>query len=202
MKPFEDALHRIDAANAGDPNMVSAGGLARPAELVYGERMSMMMVAVYPNASEALRLAARAQHLRRWTVPRDSYPMDRSGYHRWRNDLKRKHADWTSEILAACGYDPQTVSRVAALIRKDNLKQDLEAQALEDVACLVFLRYYAEDFAAKHDPEKFTGILRKTWAKMSGRGHAAAHALMLSPGVRAVIAQALTDPPPSAEPDA
>ena len=50
------------------------------------------------------------------------------------------------------------------------MRSDAEAQTLEDVACLVFLRYYAENFAAKHPREKVFDILLKTQRKMSPRG--------------------------------
>ncbi len=191
MTPFDTAFKRIDAANAEDPNMVTVDGRARPAELVYSERMSAMLARLVPEASEALRLAARAQHLRRWTVPRDSYPMDRAGYHRWRGALKRQHAEWTAALLEESGVDAETIARVASLIRKENLKTDVESQALEDVACLVFLQHYAADFAAKHAREKMIGIVQKTWKKMSDEGQAAALQLALDPGVRTLVEEAL-----------
>lgn len=189
MTPFELAVQRIDAANSEDPNLVMDAGVARPAELLYSQRMTEMLSRFVREPSLALQLAARAQHLRRWTVPRDSYPMNRAGYHRWRGDLKRKHGEWTAEILVASGLDAETTDRVARLIRKENLKTDPESQALEDVACLVFLQYYAADFARKHDSEKVAGILRKTWKKMSEKGHAAALALTLAPEVRVLLDQ-------------
>ncbi len=191
MSPFEIALHRIDAANAEDPNRVTVGGEARPAELVYAERMSAMLGRFMPDASATLRLAARAQHLRRWTIPRDSYPMDRAGYHRWRGELKRKHAEWASEILLASGVDAETAARTASLIRKENLKTDPESQTLEDVACLVFLEHYAATFAARHDRDKTIDILRKTWRKMSDAGQAAALSLPLEQDVRRLVEDAL-----------
>jgi sirohydrochlorin ferrochelatase len=191
MSPFEIALRRIDAANAEDPSRVTVAGEARPAELVYSERMSAMLDRFVPDASAALRLAARAQHLRRWAIPRDSYPMDRAGYHRWRGELKRKHAEWAGDILAASGVDDETTARTASLIRKENLKTDPESQALEDVACLVFLEHYAAGFAARHDRDKMIDILRKTWRKMSDAGHAAALTLPLDPAVRGLVADAL-----------
>ena len=191
MTPFETAIARIDAANSEDPNTVFVDGASRPAELVYSERMSAMLARLVPEASNALRLAARAQHLRRWTIPRDSYPMDRAGYHRWRGELKRRHAEWTSIILSESGIDAETVQRVASLIRKENLKTDVESQTLEDVACLVFLQFYAADFAPKHDREKMIGIVQKTWKKMSEEGQAAALSLTLDPAVRAIVDEAL-----------
>jgi sirohydrochlorin ferrochelatase len=191
MTPFETAISRIDAANSEDPNTVLVDGAVRPAELVYSERMSATLARLVPEASEALRLAARAQHLRRWTISRDSYPMDRAGYHRWRGALKRRHAEWASAILGESGFDAETVQRVASLIRKENLKTDVESQTLEDVACLVFLQFYAADFAPKHEREKMIGIIQKTWKKMSEEGQAAALALPLDPGVRAIVEEAL-----------
>jgi hypothetical protein len=197
MTRYDDAIARIDAANGEDPNRVRVDGAERPAELVYAERMSQALARLHPDAREELRLAARAQHIRRWTVPRDSYPAGRAGYLRWRNDLKRRHAEWTGEILVATGYGPDEIARVGALIRKDNLKGDAEAQALEDVACLVFLEHYVEAFAAKHERAKLVEILRKTWSKMSARGQEAALQLPLSPPLRTLLAQAL---PPVAPP--
>ncbi len=191
MTPLETAISRIDAANAEDPNTVMVAGAARPAELVYSERMSAMLDRLVPDASEALRLAARAQHLRRWTIPRGSYPMDRAGYHRWRGDLKRRHADWASVILVESGINPETVQRVASLIRKENLKTDMESQTLEDAACLVFLQFYAAGFAPKHDRAKMIGIVQKTWKKMSEEGHTAALGLPLDSGVRTIVEEAL-----------
>lgn len=191
------AMAAIDAANSEDPNRVVVGGEELPAELIYGQRMSAMLARVYPDASEALQLAVRAQHIRRWQIPRSTYPMDRPGYLRWRKELGRRHAEWAGEILAASGYTPEEITRVASLIRKENLRRDAESQALEDVAALVFLTHYAEDFAAKHPPEKVVDVLAKTLAKMSEHGKEAAGALDLSPAVRhalqAAIVQA-TDP--------
>ncbi|MGQ0673407.1 MAG: DUF4202 domain-containing protein [Hyphomicrobium sp.] len=187
---FESAIADIDAANAADPNTIADHGDARPAELVYGERMTAMLMQFFPSATEALRLAARAQHIRRWTVPRASYPMDRAGYHRWRNDLKRRHAEWASEILATRDYPADEIARVAKLIRKEELRTDPEAQTLEDVACLVFLQHYAPSFASRHPADKVRDILRKTWAKMSERGQGAALGLPLVDGVRTLLAEA------------
>lgn len=189
------AFAAIDVANAEDASRVDVGGDGRPAELVYGERMSQVLGDLYPEASEALQLAARAQHIRRWTVPRETYPMDRTGYLRWRSDLKRRHADMAGEIMRAVGYDAAEIARVGSLIRKERLKQDAESQALEDVACIVFLKHYIDEFVAKHDDAKLISILRKTWAKMSPVGHQAALALPFSPRVGDLVGRALADHP-------
>lgn len=190
MHRLDAAAAAIDAANSEDPNRILVQGDAFPAELVYGQRMSAMLAEVYPDASEALRLAARAQHIRRWEVPRASYPMDRPGYLRWRKDLGRKHAEWAGAILERAGYSPDEVARIGALIRKENLRRDAETQALEDVAALVFLLHYAEDFAGKHEPEKVVSILAKTLGKMSEHGKRAAGGLALAPAIRSALAAA------------
>lgn len=197
MNRLSTAIAQIDAANSADPNRIRLDGAEVPAELVYGQRMSAMLARVYPDASEPLQLAVRAQHIRRWEVPRSTYPMDRVGYLRWRKDLGRKHAEWAGEILAACGYGAEAVARVGSLLRKENLRRDAETQALEDVAALVFLAHYAEDFAAKHAPEKVVDILAKTLAKMSEHGKEAAAGLDLPPAVRHALeaAAAAADDP-------
>lgn len=192
---FEAALDAIDAANADDPRQVIFEGVSRPAEVVYAIRMSRWLDRIAPDASEELRLAVRAQHVRRFEIPRDQYPMDRVGYLKWRTDLKHRHAAIVGEVLRKAGYDAATIARVQSLVRKERLKQDPEAQTLEDVVCLVFLESYFADFAAKHDPEKVAEIVRKTWVKMSEAGHQAALALRLSPEARRLVERALAPPP-------
>jgi sirohydrochlorin ferrochelatase len=191
MISLQHVMSRIDAANAEDPNLILVDGLPRPAELVYSERMSAMLARHVPDASDALQMAVRAQHLRRWTIPRNQFPMDRAGYHRWRGELKQRHAEWTAAILKECDVSDDVASRVASLIRKENLKTDPEAQALEDVACLVFLQHYAVDFSGQHDAQKMIGILQKTWRKMSDGARRAALDLPLGPSIRSLVEAAL-----------
>ena len=193
---FENALAAIDAANAADPNRVSVDGREAPKEFVYAERMTRWLNALAPDASETLRLAVRAQHIRRWEIPRDRYPMDRIGYLKWRTDLKHLHARIAGDILREAGYGPEAIARVQALIKKERLKQDAEAQALEDVACLVFLENYFADFAKGHDADKVVSILRKTWLKMSPRGQDAALKLDMPSEARALVEKALSKPAP------
>jgi hypothetical protein len=199
MSRLDNAFAKIDAANAEDPTLILVDGVERPAELVYGERMSETLARIYPEASEALKLAIRAQHIRRWTVPRSSYPMDRVGYLRWRKDLQKKHADWTGAIMAECGYAEGEISRVASLIRKENLKRDAEAQALEDVAAIVFLEHYAVPFAAKHEAEKVKDILAKTMNKMSDYGRKAALRIDLPLAVASLVREIAAAPANASE---
>lgn len=174
---LDAACRRIDDANAQDPNLERLDGQDYPKELLYGRRMSATLSMFAPEADDAVQLAARAQHVQRWKIPRSDFPMDRKGYLAWRQKLYGMHAEIAGEILKEVGYDDTTVARVGTLLRKKGLKTDADVQILEDVICLVFLEHYFRDFAVKHDEAKVIDILRKTWAKMSPRGHEAALAL-------------------------
>jgi hypothetical protein len=174
---FVAAIAGFDAANAEDPSFDTVDGARRPKALVYAERMTAMLARFVPDASEALALAARCQHIERWKIPRNDYPMTRAGYQGWRVRLRDFHADRAAAILRDAGYDDATIARVRALIRKERMKSDPEAQALEDVVALVFLESYLADFVATHahyDETKLVDILQKTGRKMSARGRAAA----------------------------
>jgi hypothetical protein len=188
---FLTAIDKIDAANAEDPSREVHDDEDVPAALLYGRRMTEWLDKLYPDASEALQLAARAQHIRRWRVPRDSYPRDRIGYLKWRTFLYGFHADQAEAILREVGYDDATIARVRSLVKKERIKSDPEAQALEDVICLCFLENYFADFAQGHDEQKVVDILRKTWGKMSPVGHAAALKLEMPQEARKLVEKAL-----------
>jgi hypothetical protein len=188
---FERAIAAIDVANEQDPRTEAWAGEAHPKELIYGRRMSAWLKRLEPHASEALRLACRAQHIKRWTHPRNRYPMDRRGYHCWRTELYGFHADEAGRILREMGYDEPTIDRVRELLQKKQLKSDPEAQLLEDVACLVFLEFYFVDFARGYDEGKVIAIVQKTWKKMSQRGHAAALTIDLPDEARRIIERGL-----------
>lgn len=193
MARLDEAFRRFDEANSDDPNMEMVDGAPVPKELVYGQRMSARLDAFAPDAPESVKLAARAQHIRRWEVPRDSYPEGRAGYLKWRTDLYKRHGDTAGDIMAEVGYDEETIERVKTLLRKRGLKTDPEVQLLEDVICLVFLEHYFHDFASKHDEEKLIPIVQKTWKKMTERAHQAALALDYDEGDLAIIQKALAD---------
>ena len=193
-KRFEDAISRFDAANSQDPNVAQWDGRTAPSELLYSMRMTHWLSQLEPTASEALKLAVRAQHLCRWMIPRSQFPMTRAGYHQWRTTLARFHADQAGQILREVGYDEPTVARVQSLIRKENLKSDSEVQTLEDAACLVFFELDCAEFASTHDSQKVIDILRKTWRKMSPRGHEAALELARQSPWNAMLALALQPP--------
>ena len=170
--PFLNASAWIDAENEADPNSEIDQDVTYPKELLYSDRMYEKLMDFYPNASEAVQIAAKAQHICRWKIARESYPMDRVGYLKWREDLKKFHAKTTAEILQKAGYDETFIARVSFLIEKKLLKKDEETQLLEDVICLVFLEHYLDPFVNKHDDtEKIKNIIQKTWTKMSDKGH-------------------------------
>ncbi|APY12638.1 hypothetical protein BWZ22_16035 [Seonamhaeicola sp. S2-3] len=193
MKPtrFETAIALIDKKNAQDVNTYQVAGIDYPKELLYSQRMTRKLLQFEPNASKALQIAARAQHVCRWQIPRDDYPMDRVGYLEWRETLKKMHAEITADILKQVGYDDQYIERITQLITKKLIKKNEESQILEDTVCLVFLDYYFEEFAAKHEDEKVIDILQKTWKKMSDKGHKAALQLSFSDKNLSLIKQAI-----------
>lgn len=194
MKPtrFETAIALIDEKNNQDPNVYEVFGIEYPKELLYSQRMTRKLLQFEPNASKALQIAARAQHICRWKIARDEYPMDRVGYLKWRETLKKMHAELTAEILNQVGYDQEFIDRVSFLINKKLIKKNEESQTLEDTICLVFLDYYFEEFAAKHDDEKVIDILKKTWVKMSDKGHQEALKLPFSEKSLALVKQAIS----------
>jgi hypothetical protein len=190
---FKAAIAAIDAFNAGDPKRIVRDGRSVPYAPVYAEAMTRWVLRLDAGASEALKLAARAQHIGRWTIPRERYPAGAAGYHRWRRELARFHAETAGKILAEAGYGRAAVERVAALVRKEGLGRDPETQVLEDAACLAFLELEFEDFSRRHPDDKIIDILRKTWRKMGpeGRALAAELARTLAPDRRDLIARAV-----------
>ena len=190
---YHAVIAAIDAANAADPNIIEVEGLSEPAEWVYGRRMSATLARMAPHASEPLRIAARGQHIERWRLARKSYPEGRAGYLRWRKDAKELHARWLAEVMAEAGYGIGDIDRVGALVRKEKLKLDPEAQLLEDVVCVVFLEHYLAPFMAKTEPAKLPGILAKTWKKMSHFGRAEALKLKVPPEALRLLEQGLAE---------
>jgi Domain of unknown function (DUF4202) len=179
---FQEAITRVDAANAADP---------RGVELPYSQRLSAWIDRLAPSASEELRLAARAQHICRWMIPRESYPSGRIGYLKWREELKDFHAQKAGEILREVGYDDTMVSRVQDLIHKHNFPRNPEGRVLEDALCLVFLETQFAETTAKTGDEKMLGILQKTWRKMTPQAQQIALTLPMSPECRALVEKAL-----------
>jgi hypothetical protein len=184
-------LAAFDTANMQDPNHEMVDGKPLPKEWIYAQRMSEHLHQFCESPSEALQLAARSQHICRWKIPRSDYPMDKQGYKKWRMDLAKLHGDIAGDIMLQQGYDELMVARVKDLLLKRSLKRDEEVQQLEDVVCLVFIQYYLEDFASKHDEAKLIDIIRKTWNKMSSQGHEAALKLPLPDSMLVLVGKAL-----------
>lgn len=155
---LQRALDLIDTANAADP---------KGEALAYGERMTTELSRLVPDAPDVLRIAARGQHVERWLLPRADYPEGKAGYLEWRREQARRHAQRVAGIMAEAGYDAADCDRVGTLLRKEGIKRDAQVQALEDVICFVFLRWYFADFAAKHDGAQVLDIVQKTARKMS-----------------------------------
>jgi Domain of unknown function (DUF4202) len=179
---FAAAVRRFDEENSRDPNREIVDGVSQPRELLYAQRLTNWVLRLAPDASEALRLAARCQHICRWESPRDNYPMTRAGYLKWRADLKKFHAEKSGTILREVGYDDETIRRVQDLNLKKNFPADADTRTLEDALCLVFLEFQLADLAAKTAEDKTINALQKSWGKMTEA--ARAEALKLNYGAR------------------
>jgi Domain of unknown function (DUF4202) len=188
---LDRAIAAIDAANASDPNEIVVGGERRPKELAHAELVTAWVVRLAPDADEALLLAARAHHLRRWSIPRASYPEGRAGYLRWRRTLHEQHAQEVAGILESVGYDETTITRVQELVRKRGLGSDPDVQVLEDALCLVFIQTQLHDLAARVDADKLPGIVTKTAQKMSPRALELALGLDIDAGDLALLKRLL-----------
>ncbi|HSR01272.1 MAG TPA: DUF4202 domain-containing protein, partial [Methylophilaceae bacterium] len=134
--------------------------------------------------SESLQLASRAQHIKRWAIPRNDFPMTKPGYLQWRSKLKSMHAEIAGKILKDNGYDDETIEKVSILLKKEQMRANPDTQTLEDVIVLAFLEHDLEAFVKKYSDypeEKFLTILRKSYQKMSDKGRTAALNLITIP---------------------
>lgn len=189
---LEKAFITFDAYNANDPNQETFKGESHPKELLYAQRMTERLSAFSPNAPEHVQLAARSQHIGRWEIPRNAYPMDRKGYLQWRNAEKFHHADIADRILQSCRYDEAMIEKVKFLLLKKELHTNADTQLLEDVVCLVFIEHYLEEFTAKHEDDKVVDILRKTLKKMSPQAIDEAVRIPVSAKIKKLIQYAAT----------
>jgi hypothetical protein len=188
---FCAAIARFDELNSADPRRQTVAGRSVPRELLDSRRLCDWVLRLAPQASEALRLAARSQHLCRWQIPRDTFPQTRAGYHQWKNELKRFHAAKSAGVLRDVGYPEEMICRVSDLNLKSHFPADPETRVLEDALCLVFLEFHFDPLAAKLDDEKTINALRRSWEKMSDAGRQAALSLNFSERGRALVARAL-----------
>jgi|SRR5690606_35351697 len=187
---FEKAIRAFDDYHALDPVTETWDGRIWPRELLYTNRMVARMRSFAPEADEHLQLAVRCQHLGRWEIPRDRFPLDRKGYLQWRNAEKAHHATIAGKILTECGYREDDVEAVQKLVLKKELTSNERSQTLEDIACLVFIEYYLNDFAMRYSDEKIIDILRKTMRKMSGRAIELAGSIAPEGRIRQLLSQA------------
>lgn len=174
LQHYQAAIAAFDRANAQDPNKEMFDGKEYPKELLYAQRMTDMQERFAPGASEAVKLAVRAQHIQRWKSPRSDYPMDKPGYMLWRTNLYKFHAETAGNLMKEAGYDDEMVARVKTIVGKKELKTNPETQLMEDVADLVFIEHYMLAFAGQHpdyDEAKWIVIIKKTWNKMSSSAH-------------------------------
>jgi len=190
---FEAALRRFDEENARDPNQEIVDAVAQARELVYARRLYDWVLKLAPNASQELLLAARSQHICRWTIPRNNYPMDRVGYLKWRNDLKQFHSEKSSGILRELGFPEATIARVQALNLKKDFPRDPESRVLEDALCLVFLQFQFADLAARTSEDKMVNALQKSWKKMTPAAREHALRLTFEAREKALLERALTE---------
>jgi hypothetical protein len=188
---FQKAIEQFDAENARDPNTEMSDGASHPRECLYAQRLTDWVLKLAPDASEALRLAARCQHICRWMIPRSSQPMTRAGYLRWRNELKQFHARKSGGILREAGYSDEMIARVQDLNLKKNFPDDPESRILEDALCLVFLEFQFADLVRKTDEDKIINAVRKTWQKMTPVARERALLLPFGEKEKALIVRAL-----------
>jgi len=180
---YLSVIKKIDAANAKDPRRVEVDGQDKAFETVYTEHMMEVLKRLYPDAGELLHIASRAQHIERWSIPRDKYPEGREGYNKWRFELRALHAKIVGEFMQDAGYEAEDIELVGQYLQKKQLKKAADSQALENVVDVVFLEFYWDDFASKYshyDDDKMIDIVGKTLRKMSSHGHKAALALEMS----------------------
>ena len=187
---FACAIKAFDAYHRKDPSAEVNDGTSLPSELLYVQRLTERLSQFAPDANEAVRLAARCQHIGRWEIPRNKYPQDKKGYLQWRNEEKMHHARIAEKILRDCGYDAEMIEKVKVLLLKKGLHSNADTQLLEDVVCMVFLEFYLDDFSAKHPEDKVVDILRKTIRKMSAEGKKGVDGLSLSDKTTALVRRA------------
>ena len=189
---FAKAIAAFDAYNNNDPNLEVLEGRSVPKEILYALRMTERLQRFAPTAHESVKLAARCQHIGRWEIPRSSYPINKKGYLQWRSEEKMHHAKIAESILTNCAYDSEMIEKVKFLVQKKELYTNADTQLLEDVVCLVFIEFYLEEFAAKHDGEKVIDIIRKTVKKMSAAAIEDVSQISVSPKMQSLLQQAVS----------
>lgn len=199
---LESILSAIDNINSQDSNTTLSNGEKHPTELIYGQRMTICLAQYWPKASELLQIAVRAQHIKRWHLKRSEFAQGKAGYYQWRIALGKFHAQLTAQVMLEHGYSEEQAAQTASIICKENLKDkaqtqlNSDSQTLEDVACLVFLIYYFDDFAKQYTEQdneaKIIRIVQLTWGKMSEEAHGIALKLTLPDHLAQLVNKALS----------
>ncbi|MFT6716273.1 MAG: hypothetical protein ACJA0Q_000908 [Saprospiraceae bacterium] len=182
----------IDDVHRTDPNKEIVNGKEGSKELFYSDRMSEWLIKFHPEADELQEIGAKCQHLNRWGIVRDSYSRDKKGYYQWRIALYEYQANKAAELMEQCDYSPREIELVKEMVAKNDLKNNANSQLLEDIACLVFIEYYLEDFATDYEEEKLIKIIQRTWNKMSEKAHEFALKIEHSKDVSTVLNKALS----------
>ncbi len=195
IETLNNTLSAIDDINRQDPNLITVNNSKHPKELIYGQQMSNCLNQYWPEANELLQIAVRAQHIKRWQLKRTEFAEGKAGYYQWRIAQGKFHAELTASIMQEQGYSSEATKQCASIIRKENLKTNPDSQTLEDVACLVFLMHYFDEFSAKYTQQnneaKIVRIVKLTWGKMSNEAHDIALSLTLPEHLAAIVAKAL-----------
>jgi hypothetical protein len=189
-------LSAIDQINSEDPNQTLVNGHSQPNELLYGQYMTTCLEQYFPQSNELLQIAVRAQHIKRWHLKRTEFEAGKAGYYQWRIEQGKFHAQLTKSLMLKNDYSENEAETTAGILRKEKLKTNSDTQTLEDVACLVFLQYYFDEFAAKYTEKnneaKIIRIVKMTWGKMSERGHEIALSLTLPEHLAILVKKALS----------
>ncbi|MEI6893155.1 MAG: DUF4202 domain-containing protein [Colwellia sp.] len=195
LEKLSNTLSAIDDINRQDPNTIKVNGNNQAKELVYGQQMTDCLKQYWPQANELLQIAVRAQHIKRWQLKRTEFAEGKAGYFKWRIAQGKFHAELTASIMVEQGYTQEESEQCAAIIRKENFRNNSVSQTLEDVACLVFLMHYFDEFAAKYTSQnneaKIVRIVQLTWRKMSDEAHDIALSLTLPEHLGLIVAKAL-----------
>ncbi|CAA6805667.1 MAG: Unknown protein [uncultured Thiotrichaceae bacterium] len=174
---LDKVITLFDAANSEDPNIeTDAESNDVPKELLYSLRMRDMINRFKSDAEDLEILMVAAQHIQRWKSPRSDYPMNRKGYHLWRTNLYKFHADTAGKLMVEAGYDEDAIERVKLAIAKKKVKTNPDTQLVEDIAALTFIEHYMmafyQKFDTQYDEDKWIDIILRTWKKMSPKAQA------------------------------
>jgi hypothetical protein len=185
------ALLAFESIGRQDPRSVVVDGTVYPRQSGEAQLLLDFVLQLNQNPSLPLFLACHCQHLGRFLSPRDEFPADRAGYKAWRAEASRRSAERAKAVLSESGFTPETIEDVAGIVNKQGRATNADVQTMEDALCLAFLTLDAPEFASRHSDEEMVRILKRSWMKMSDRGHQLALETPLVPDVQRLVQQAL-----------